>query len=53
MSYLGMTFLIATIFLTWNVPPDAYAQSAKTPKLTQAPVPPETAPAASKEQPYV
>lgn len=53
MRYLGMTLWAATILLAWNVTPDGHAQSAKTPKLTQAPVPPGTAPVASKEQPYV
>jgi hydroxyacylglutathione hydrolase len=39
--------------LTWNITPSIRAQSGQTPKLTQAPVPANTAPLPSKDQPYV
>jgi hydroxyacylglutathione hydrolase len=48
-----MTLLAAAILLTWHGTLEVHAQSAKTPAPTQAPVPPKTAPAASKDQPYV
>ena len=45
--------LAAAILLTWNITPSVRAQSGQTPKLTQAPVPANTAPLPSKDQPYV
>ncbi len=46
--------LVATAILwTWNITPAARAQSTPAPTLTQAPVPANTAPLPSKDQPYV
>jgi hypothetical protein len=46
---LGLAIASALIF----VPANGLTQTSKTAKLIQAPVPPNTAPVASKDQPYV
>ena len=53
MKFAFQTLLATAILLTWNVTPAARAQSGQTPKPTQAPVPANTAPLPSKDQPYV
>ena len=53
MQYAPRALLATAILLIWNVTPAARAQSGQTPKLTQAPVPANTAPLPSKDQPYV
>jgi hydroxyacylglutathione hydrolase len=53
MKHAPRSYWAAVILMIGAAMSAAIAQSAKAPRLTQAPVPPGTAPVASKDQPYV